>query len=177
MVVPRAFRNLNLPDFIRPEAKHQLSANGSSRKIWRMPLKTQLAWCGLARTVLLACACSGCVPLRFNTSPGASGVVVDAERHAPLPGAEVVVSQLIYPPPSADEAFINSRPPVVMTDASGHFTIPPQRRWDFFVVPIDVFPRFGLLVVKCEGYTSATVPFWSRAVQNVGDIALKPAKQ
>jgi len=158
------------------EAKHQLSANSSSRKLWCMPWKTRLAWPGLARTVLLAFTCAGCVPLRFNTSPGAYGLVLDAERRAPITGAEVVVSQLIYPPPSAQEAFTNSRPPVVTTDAQGHFSIPPQRRWDFFVVPIDVFPRFGLLVVKCDGYESATIPFWSRAVQNVGDIALKPAK-
>src|SRR5215468_7004869 len=100
---------------------------------------------------------SGCLPLRYNASPGASGVVVDAERHSPIAGAEVVVSQLIYPPPSAEAAFTNNRPPIVITDTAGHFSVPPERRWDFFVVPIDVFPRFGLLVVKREGYESMTV--------------------
>ncbi len=127
--------------------------------------------------LFLCLACSGCLPLRYNTSPGASGVVVDAERHAPIAGAEVVVSELIYPPPSNEEAFTNSRPPVVTTDAAGHFSIPPERRWDFFVIPIDVFPRFGLLVVKCDGYQSTSLPFWSRTVQDVGQVALKPTKK
>ena len=118
---------------------------------------------------------SGCLPLPYNTSPGASGIVLDAERHAPIAGAEVVVSELIYPPPSAEAAFTNSRPPVVTTDTSGHFSIPAERRWDFFVIPIDVFPRFGLLVVKCDGYQPLTIPFWSRTVQDVGKLSMNPA--
>ena len=122
-------------------------------------------------------ACSGCLPLRFNTSPGASGVVLDSQRRAPLTGAEVVVSQLIYPPPSPEEAFTNNRPPVVTTDATGHFLLPPERRWDFFVVPLDVFPRFGLLVVKCDGYQTTTVPFWSKTVKDLGVVTMQPAKQ
>jgi hypothetical protein len=127
--------------------------------------------------LLVLLVCCGCLPLRFNTSPGASGVVVDAERHAPIAGAEVVVSQMIYPPPSAEEAFTNSRPPLVTTDTAGHFSIPAERRWDFFVVPIDAFPRFGLLVVRCEGYQSLTIPFWSRTVQDIGDITMQPVKK
>jgi hypothetical protein len=128
-------------------------------------------------STLLYFSCSGCLPLRFNTSPGASGVVLDADRQAPIAGADVVVSQMIYPPPSADEAFTNNRPPVVTTDIDGHFTIPPEKRWDIFVIPIDVFPRFGLLVVKCDGYESLAIPFWSRTVLDIGDIAMKPVKK
>jgi hypothetical protein len=120
---------------------------------------------------------SGCLPLRYNASPGASGVVVDAERHSPIAGAEVVVSQLIYPPTSAEAAFTNSRPPVVTTDTVGHFSIPAERRWDFFVIPIDVFPRFGLLVVKRDGYEPMTVPFWSRTAEDVGQLTMKPLKK
>ena len=127
---------------------------------------------------LAGCLClSSCLPLRYNTSPGASGVVMDAERHSPIAGAEVVVSQLIYPPPSVEAAFTNNRPPVVITDSAGHFSVPPERRWDFFVVPIDVFPRFGLLVVKRDGYESMMVPFWSRTVEDVGQLVMKPAKK
>jgi hypothetical protein len=126
---------------------------------------------------MVSLSLSGCLPLRYNVSPGASGTVVDDERHSPIAGAEVVVSQLIYPPPSADAAFTNCRPPVVTTDTTGHFSIPAERRWDFFVVPIDAFPRFGLLVVKCDGYQSMTVPFWSRTVQNIGEVSLKPLKK
>jgi len=88
-----------------------------------------------------------------------------------------VVSLLIYPPPSVDDAFTNSRPPLITTDSSGHFSIPAQRRWDFFVVPIDLFPRLGLLAVKHEGYESTTIPFWSRSVQDLGEVAIKPVKQ
>lgn len=120
---------------------------------------------------------SGCLPLRYNASPGVSGVLVDAERHLPIAGAEVVVSQLIYPPPSAEAAFTNSRPPVVTSDTDGHFLIPAERRWDFFVIPIDVFPRFGLLVVKRDGYEPMTVPFWSRTVEDVGQLTMKPLKK
>jgi len=132
---------------------------------------------GLFLCITVCLSVSGCLPLRFNASPGASGVVVDADRHSPIAGAEVVVSELIYPPPSAEAAFTNSRPPVVTTDTAGHFSIPAERRWDFFVIPIDVFPRFGLLVVKRDGYESITVPFWSKTVQDVGELAMKPVKK
>jgi hypothetical protein len=70
---------------------------------------------GLFLLLPLFVSLSGCLPLRYNTSPGASGMVVDAERHSPIAGAEVVVSELIYPPPSAEAAFTNSRPPLVTT--------------------------------------------------------------
>ena len=102
---------------------------------------------------------------------------MDSESHSPIAGAEVVVSKLIYPPPSAEEAFTNSRPPMVTTDSAGHFCVPADRRWDIYAVPIDVFPRFGLLVIKREGYEAATVPFWSRSVTDVGEIAMKPVKK
>jgi hypothetical protein len=120
---------------------------------------------------------SSCLPLRFNASPGASGVVLDSESRSPLAGAEVVVSKMIYPPPSADEAFTNSRPPVITTDSEGHFSIPADRRWDIFVIPIDLFPRFGLLVIKRDGYESAALPFWSRSVTDIGEVAMKPVKK
>jgi len=128
----------------------------------------------LSVSILLLIWCSGCLPLRYNTSPGALGVVVDADRHSPVSGAEVVVSHLIYPPPSVDAAFTNRRPPLVTTDAKGYFSVPVERRWDFFVVPIDIFPRFGLLVVKCDGYEPMTIPFWSRSVEDLGQLAMKP---
>ncbi|HTL58001.1 MAG TPA: carboxypeptidase-like regulatory domain-containing protein [Candidatus Limnocylindrales bacterium] len=141
------------------------------RSNWRLWTNRQLV------SILLLVWCSGCLPWRFNTSPGASGVVVDAERHAPLSGAEVVVSQLIYPPPSAEAAFTNSRPPIVTTDAQGRFSIPAERRWDIFVIPIDAFPRFGMLVVKHEGYEAVTLPFWSRSVEDVGHVVMKPVNK
>src|SRR5215813_11651783 len=105
---------------------------------------------------------AGCLPLRFTTSPGASGVVLDSQTHAPIVGAEVVVSRSTYPPGSVGEAVTNSRPPMITTETNGSFSIPPERAWDFFVIPVDAFPHLGLLVVKHDGYDPVLVPFWSR---------------
>jgi hypothetical protein len=127
-----------------------------------------------ATSLLFGLACSGCFPLRFTTSPGAAGVVLDSQTRAPLAGAEVVVSRSTYPPPSAEEAFTNGRLPIATTGTGGDFSIAPQRGWDLFVVPIDIFPPFGLLVIKRNGYESALVPFWSRSVKPFGEVCLKP---
>jgi len=143
---------------------------------WPVPVTWRGAIPGWSLSILLMISCSACVPLRFNTSPGASGVVVDSDHHAPIAGAQVVISQLIYPPPSVQEAFTNSRPPLVTTDLRGHFSVPAERRWDFFVVPIDAFPRFGMLVVKRDGYEPLTVPFWSRSMKDLGEVVMKPTK-
>jgi len=125
--------------------------------------------------ILFAWLCSSCVPLRFTTSPGATGRIVDAATHAPITGAEVVVSRSTYPPSSADGAFTNSRPPTVMSSDAGRFNLPLERRLDLYFVPVDIFPRFGLLVVKRQGYQTVCVPFWSRSVAELGDIQLKTA--
>ncbi len=131
----------------------------------------ELPRCVLLTVLLVSC---GCIPLRFNTSPGASGIVVDAQTHAPIDGAKVAVSKLSYPPVCAEAALTNSRPPLVLTADAGHFTVPVERRLDFYVVPIDIFPRFGLLVVARDGYESALVPFWSSSNKELGEIPLKP---
>jgi hypothetical protein len=130
-------------------------------------------------SISLVCflACSGCFPLRHTLSPGASGVVVDANTHVPIPGAEVVISHSTYPPSTAEEAFTNSRPPIVKTPMSGNFSIPPERGWDLFVVPIDAFPPFGLLVVRHDGYEPALVPFWSRSTKPLGEVVMKPVEK
>jgi hypothetical protein len=117
--------------------------------------------------------CTGCVPMRFTTSPGASGKIVDASSHSPLSGAEIVISRSTYPPDSADKAFANRRPPIVMSREGGLFSVPLERRLDLYFVPLDAFPRFGLLVVKCQGYETTCVPFWSRSVADLGEIGLK----
>jgi len=119
--------------------------------------------------------CPACIPLKFTTSPGASGRVVDASTHAPLSGAQVAISRLTYPPDSADNAFTNSRSPIVMSQAGGAFSIPPERRLDLYFIPVDAFPRFGLLVIKCPGYETTCVPFWSRFAADLGDIQVPPA--
>ena len=123
--------------------------------------------------LVLAAGASGCVPLRFTTSPGAKGIVVDAATHRPISDAQIVVSRSIYPPSSADSAFDNSRPPKVMSRAEGQFQVPLERRLDLYFLPVDIFPRFGLLVIKRPGYQTTCVPFWSRSVADLGVITVK----
>jgi hypothetical protein len=113
---------------------------------------------------------TGCVPIRFTTSPGATGRIVDASTHAPISGAEIVISRSTYPPESPEKAFVNNRPPMVMSREAGQFSVPLERRLDFYFLPIDVFPRFGLVVIRCQGYETTCVPFWSRSVADLGEI-------
>jgi hypothetical protein len=119
----------------------------------------------------------GCIPLRFTTSPGASGTIVDASTRAPLDGAEVVISRSTYPPESPEKAFSNGRSPKVMSHENGGFTVPAERRVDLYCVPADVFPRFGLLVIKHQGYATTCVPFWSHSISDLGQIAIQPARE
>jgi len=127
-----------------------------------------------ALVLLLSTLCSGCLPLRFTTGPGASGKILDSQSHAPLGGAQVVISHSTYPPPSVEEAFTNRRSEVVTTDDTGQFSIPIERGWDFFVIPVDLFAPFGLVVVKKDGYEPVLLPVWSRSVKPLGDVLMKP---
>jgi hypothetical protein len=115
--------------------------------------------------------------LRFTTSPGASGRIVDASTRAPIDGAEVVVSRSTYPPESAEKAFANSRSPKVFSHEKGIFSVPPERREDLYCIPVDMFPRFGLLVIKRQGYTTTCVPFWSHSVADLGEIPVRSTTQ
>lgn len=119
----------------------------------------------------------GCVPIRYTTSPGAKGRVIDAATHQPISGAEVAISRSIYPPESPDKAFANSRSPTVMSDQHGVFSLPPERRFDIYCIPVDSFPRFGLLVIKRSGIATTCVPFWSRSVAELGEILVPPAPE
>src|SRR5271166_4412885 len=95
------------------------------------PARRRKASRGLLVPLLLSgWLCSGCLPLRFTTSPGASGEIVDAGTHSPLSGAEVVISRSTYPPSSPDDAFTNSRFPIVMSREGGQFSVPLERRLD-----------------------------------------------
>jgi hypothetical protein len=128
----------------------------------------------IALLLTLALLCTACLPLRLTTSPGASGRVLDSQTRAPIAGAEVVISRSTYPPPSVEEAFSNHRSSIVSTDTAGQFSIPPEHGWNLFVLPVDAFPPFGLLVVKRNGYQAALVPMWSRSVKPLGELLLKP---
>lgn len=142
-----------------------------SARLPRPVSASRLAGTALAVLALML-GCGGCIPLRFNTSPGATGRVVDASTHAPISGAEIVISRSTYPPESGEKAFENRRDPLVLSQQGGSFSIPPERRLDLYCLPVDVFPRFGLLVVRQKGYQIACVPFWSKSTAELGEIQL-----
>ena len=116
----------------------------------------------------LGILCSGCLKLeRQVTSPGAKGVVLDAQTHAPLSGAEVVVSRRCSwdtNPPAILDALTNTRPPVVTTGKDGRFRISVEQHRelivDFLIEPYRA--RGGTLIVQRAGYESAAIPLWGR---------------
>lgn len=144
--------------------------------------------------------CSGCWPMRFATSPGVTGIVKDAQSHAPVAGAEVFVSRARYRlpvvtntvtgqteivpgtqnqllPPSLQEAFTNARPPTVVTRPDGRFSIPPEKRWGIYIVPMDVFGPYGTLVIRREGYEDMLRVLHSPPAEiEVGEIKIEKQK-
>jgi hypothetical protein len=105
--------------------------------------------------------CTGCWPLRLTTSPGASGVVVDARTHAAISGAQVVVCRSDFLPaqssPVAD-TLKNARPPQVVTRANGRFSIRREHRWIIYFPSPMMAPATGQLVVRREGYETVMLP-------------------
>ena len=114
--------------------------------------------------VVLGFLCSGCLKLEHHiTSPGARGIVLDAQTHSPLSGARVVVSTLSdFQPPTVADALARARPPVVTTRANGHFHISEEGHWnlvvDYLIEPLH--KPGGTLVVQREGYQPAVVQLW-----------------
>ena len=118
--------------------------------------------------VALGLLCTGCLKFeRQVTSPGARGVVLDAQTHAPVSGAAVVVSRA---EPSYfgtnfltfSEALANTRPPVVTTGTNGRFRVPTEQHHqlivDFLIQPYR--PQGGTLVVQRGGYRPVAIPLW-----------------
>jgi hypothetical protein len=104
---------------------------------------------------------TGCWPLRITSSPGASGIVVDAQTHAAIGGAQAVVcrSSIWGPSPqSVAEALTNARPPRVVTRADGRFSIRPEHRWIIYFPEPAVPPAAGQLVVRRQGYEPVLLP-------------------
>jgi len=126
--------------------------------------------------IALTLVITGCFPMRFTVRPGVSGVVYDNQTGALLVGAEVFFSKAPYTfyhftnqtvegvtaeattpppppqPPSLDAAIRNASPPVVFTDVTGWFAIPPAKKWGLYIVPMDYFPPRPTLVIRAEGY-------------------------
>jgi hypothetical protein len=116
--------------------------------------------------MMLGYICSGCLKLEHQvTSPGARGVVLDAQTHAPLAGADVVVSRLHYlstNPPAVSDALTNTRPPVVTTRKDGRFRIPAEQHRELIVnYLIEPYrARGGTLIVQRAGYEPVAIPLW-----------------
>ena len=122
--------------------------------------------------MVLGLLCSGCLKFeRQVTSPGARGVVLDAQTHAPLSGADVVVSRLYdlsINPPAISDALTNTRPPVVTTGKDGRFRIPTEQHHelivDWLIQPYR--PPSGTLIVQRADYQPAVIPLggWLRPI-------------
>jgi hypothetical protein len=123
--------------------------------------------------------CAGCWPMHIISSPGASGFVFDRETRGAIGGAQVAVSRASrrewpdYGVPTLDEALENTRPPIVMTDTNGHFSIPPLQEWmkDY---PPPEGPARGTLVVRRDGYKPAIIPLMADSMEDVGIVLLTP---
>ena len=128
--------------------------------------------------------CSGCVIYHETDSPGAKGVVLDSRSRSPIQGAEVAVSQSSDPALSLTNALAELRPPTVITDQAGRFTVPAERSLIFGFIwvwwPSMKFgesPQGGTLVLRRDGYEPATIPFYSGSVTNLGEVFMKPNAQ
>ncbi len=149
--------------------------------IERMRVKNAITKFSLA---LVACLCSsGClIQIEHNaTSPGARGVVLDADSRAPLSGAEVVISRLWdIPLPSVADALTNTRPPVVVTGKRGRFCIRPEWHWDVIGPLVERFREpGGTLIVQRAGYEPAAVLLDPVSMQrtNLIEVRLRPVAQ
>src|SRR5262249_37638074 len=139
--------------------------------------------------LLFLTLCTGCWPARITSSPGASGILLDSETHAPICGALVVVSRSvgrsvrssdgenIPDPPSLERALTNSRPPQVLTDDTGSFSIPSKHKWIIYFPSGTLMPAHGTLVIRRGGYRPGLVPLSTNGVQQLASLLLMPANE
>ena len=140
--------------------------------------------CHLAGLLAVGLLCAGCYPQRITTSPGASGVVLDAETHDPLPGAQVVMAdsrRRSWPDSTAQslaEALTNARPPVVITGTNGTFLIPREHLW-VINNPMPEWHTYGTLIILKDGYQPALIPVTdlTNGDEAVGMYLLTPEKK
>jgi hypothetical protein len=108
--------------------------------------------------------CAGCVPWRFTSSPGASGVVMDAKTYAAIGGAQVTVCRSEFPmekPRSVTNALKNARPPRIVTKADGRFSIDRESKWVMFYPAPMPMPPVGEIVIQRDGYEPLMLPLTS----------------
>ena len=121
--------------------------------------------------------CSGCFPVRWQTAPGMSAMVLNSQTYTPVVGAQAVVAPIYQSAPSTDEVVTNRHALVVATDSNGRFTVPPQIHWRLFVIGFmgHLRPPCGALAIRCDGYESVVRSVWSwQTTTNLGDILLIP---
>jgi hypothetical protein len=127
----------------------------------------------------LGLLCTGCWPLRLTSSPGASGVLVDAQTHWPISGATAVVCNPLPSPFEADwptfaAALTNARPPQVISDKGGTFFIPPKHQWAIYHPMPTLAPARGYLIVRQDGYEPKMIGICTNGTENVGTVFLNP---
>jgi hypothetical protein len=107
---------------------------------------------------LIGLLSAGCLVTRINTSPGASGVVLDSHTHLPVPGAIAVVCRPYDTNISLPALLSDKRPPVVKTSNDGHFSIRPEWKWEENIIGDPMRLCWGTLVIEKEGYESTRIP-------------------
>jgi hypothetical protein len=105
---------------------------------------------GCNPTGLLPCSTTNNeINFAITSSPGASGMVLDAQTHAAISGAQVVVSRSWprerpdYSPSTLANALTNTRPPLIITGTNGRFSIPRQHEWILYVPAPELAPAVG----------------------------------
>ena len=125
--------------------------------------------------VAISLLCTGCWPLRITSSPGATGVLFDAQTHSPVSGAKAVVC---YPLPNSwptyQDALTNTRPSEVTSGSDGRFSIPPEHRWVLYHPMPMLMPASGYLVVSRDGYEPDMIQLMTNGTEDVGTVFLKP---
>jgi hypothetical protein len=122
---------------------------------------------GVAAVVL-----AGCMPARLLESPGVTGTVVEADGARPVPGATV---RLVVKFTGSGKGTSEHS---TTTDASGSFSIAPQKVWSVLIAGADYFPRQDTLEVMAPGYGGgkATVR-WSVTGKSSVSVGLVPLER
>ena len=110
-----------------------------------------------AGLIALLLLCAGC---RITSSPGSCGTVVDAKTRQPIEGASAQMSYTWRAywsdlnPPQLEQVNTNTRPPIVLTDAGGQFSI-PRERVTLMTSPFRDHTSYGTLIIEKDGYEPA----------------------
>jgi hypothetical protein len=132
----------------------------------------------------VAVLCAGCYPQRLSTSPGASGVVLDATTLRAVSGAYVEVSNSRRigwkdeAMPTLDAALTNARPPMVTTGINGDFFIPRESVLALNAAAED-WHAYGTLIILHNGYAPGLFPIsdQTNSDEQATTYLLKPIKK